>query len=60
MTLTPFERDLHARTVKQLAEALSSEQLRAAWATGARLDVGTAIEQALAGWSRGGRSATVP
>ena len=47
VTLTPFERDLHERTVEALDVALGGERLADARAVGARLDVESAVRQAL-------------
>src|SRR4051812_42999763 len=47
VTLTPFERDLHARTVAALTGALGEERLAAAWAAGAALDLAGAVAFAL-------------
>jgi tetratricopeptide (TPR) repeat protein len=47
VTLTPFERDLHARTVARLAEGLGGEQLADAWAAGTRRDLDAAVQLAL-------------
>ena len=47
VTLTPFERDLHERTVEALTVALGGERLADARAAGARLDLEAAVRHAL-------------